>query len=282
MKKRILIPTDFSANAFNAVRYAMELYKEVACEFFILHTYYLSGYSKENLLTPKPSDEDRREIETKAAENMENLMRRMDSYLENPLHSFRYMTEFGPYFDIMVNTAEREDIDIVIMGTLGQTDNKTVIVGSNAVNVMEKVRYCPVMAIPSTVVFQKPNEIVFPTNFNTFVQKDLRVLAEIANLTQAPIRILHVQKDKTLTEEQEKNKTMLESILNPVPYTHHTLYDMDLRDGVRSFVQSRESEMIAFVNRKHTFFGSIFSNPLVKELGNYANVPLLAMHDGKN
>jgi hypothetical protein len=55
-----------------------------------------------------------------------------------------------------------------------------------------------------------------------------------------------------------------------------------LQEGVRCFVQSRESEMIAFVNKKHNFFGSIFSNPMVKELGMHTNVPLLAMHDLRN
>ncbi|HAV54977.1 MAG TPA: universal stress protein, partial [Aequorivita sp.] len=57
MKKRILIPTDFSRNAWNAIKYAMELYKREPAEFFLLHTYYLSGYSKENLLSPEPTEE---------------------------------------------------------------------------------------------------------------------------------------------------------------------------------------------------------------------------------
>ncbi|WP_254788362.1 universal stress protein [Cellulophaga baltica] len=43
--KRILIPTDFSHNANNAINYAIELYKRESCEFFILHSYYLTGYS---------------------------------------------------------------------------------------------------------------------------------------------------------------------------------------------------------------------------------------------
>jgi hypothetical protein len=40
--------------------------------------------------------------------------------------------------------------------------------------------------------------------------------------------------------------------------------------------------MIAFMNKKHHFFGSIFSNSMVKDLGDTANVPLLALHDLRN
>lgn len=283
MKKRILIPTDFSRNAYNAIKYAMELYKREYCEFFILNTYYLSGYSKENLLSPTPTDEALAKIKEKSVKNLERLKMQMGFYEENENHSFEFLSEFGSFFDVMKNVVEKEDIELVIMGTQGETDNKTVILGSNAVNAMEKIRNCPVMAIPSTVLFKDPNEIVFPTSFRThYKQKELATLVEIARLLNSPIRILHVQKDRALTKGQLENKKLLETILDTASFTHHRLYNVDLKDGVSCFVQSRESEMIAIVNKKHNFFGSIFSNPMVKELGKHTNVPLLAMHDLRN
>ncbi len=283
MKKRILIPTDFSQNAFNALKYAMELYKSEPCEFFILNTYYLSGYSKENLIVPEPSKEDRERVETRAQQNMERLKSQMAPYHSNGNHSFNYLSEFGPFYDIMHKTVKNRDIELVIMGTQGESDNKSVILGSNAVNIMEKIRNCPVLAIPAPVRFKNPNEIVFPTSFRSNYKKtELATLIEISKLTHAPIRILHVQKGKSLTPAQTENKEFLESLLSPASFTHHTLYNIDLNDGVRTFVQSRQSEMIALVNKKHSFFGSVFSNPMVKELGKHTVVPLLALHDLRN
>ncbi len=283
MKKRILIPTDFSRNAYNAIKYAMELYKREHCEFFILNTYYLSGYSKENLLSPTPTDEALAKIREKSEKNLDRLKMQMSFYEENENHSFKFLSEFGSFFDVLKKVVEKEDIELVIMGTQGETDNKTVILGSNAVNAMEKIRNCPVLAIPSTVLFKDPNEIVFPTSFRThYKQKELATLVEIARLLNSPIRILHVQKDRALTKSQLENKKLLETILETASFTHHRLYNVDLKDGVSCFVQSRESEMIAIVNKKHNFFGSVFSNPMVKELGKHTNVPLLAMHDLRN
>lgn len=283
MQKRILIPTDFSQNAFNAINYAMALFKNQQCDFLILNSYYHSGFSKENLLSPEPTKEAAKEIQTRSLENMQKLKGEMNVFTTNPLHTFTYLNEFGPFFEVMEKTVEKESVALVIMGTRGQTDNKTVVLGSNAVNIMEKIRQCPVLAIPSTVIYKDPNEIVFPTSFRTnYKQKELELLVEIAKITNAPIRILHIQSEKTLTEAQLENKAMLENLLDSGIFTHHKLYNIDLNDGVRSFVQSRESEMIAIVNKKHSFFGSIFSNPMVKELGKHANVPLLALHDLKS
>lgn len=283
MKKRILIPTDFSQNAFNAINYAMELFKNQKCDFLILNGYYHSGFSKDNLFSPEPTKEVMSGIKARSEEKMQKLRGSMELFRANSLHSFRYINEFGPFFEVMEKTVEMENIELVIMGTRGQTDNRTVILGSNAVNIMERIRHCPVLAIPSTVVFKNPNEIVFPTSFRPLYKpKELEVLVQLARITNAPIRILHIQSEKPLTDAQLANRALLESLLGSTTFTHHTLYNIDVNDGVRAFVQSRESEMIAIVNKKHSFFGSIFSNPMVKELGKQANIPLLAMHDKKS
>ncbi len=283
MKKRILIPTDFSKNAWNALKYAIELYKREDCEFFILHTYYHSGYSKDNLLIPEPTEKAQFAAKEASEKNMEKLKVLMGYYEENDKHTFHYIIEFGSFFDMMKKTVEMQDIQLVIMGTQGETDNINVILGSNAVNAMEKIRNCPMLAIPANVKFKDPNEIVFPTSFRThYKEKELATLVEISRCTNSPIRILHIQKGKTLTDAQQKSKALLERILDPAVFTHHTLYNVDLQDGVRCFVQSRESEMIAIVNKKHNFFSSVFSNPLVKELGKHTKIPLLAMHDLRN
>src|SRR5690606_27856860 len=135
--------------------------------------------------------------------NMDKLKANILSFEQNPRHSFRYLDEFGPFYKLMEETVKREGIEFVIMGTQGETDNKTVILGSNAVNVMEKIRSCPVLAIPSTVLFKEPNEIVFPTSFRThYKEKELSTLVEISRLLNAPIRILHVQKGRALSKPQ--------------------------------------------------------------------------------
>ncbi|MFT6994773.1 MAG: hypothetical protein ACJA1P_001511, partial [Maribacter sp.] len=35
--KKILIPTDFSKNSKNAIRYALALFQETSCHFFLLY-----------------------------------------------------------------------------------------------------------------------------------------------------------------------------------------------------------------------------------------------------
>ena len=50
MDKRILLPTDYSKNALNAIRYALDLYKDVRCDFYFLNAFHASGYSLDSLM----------------------------------------------------------------------------------------------------------------------------------------------------------------------------------------------------------------------------------------
>ena len=280
MKKKILIPTDFSKNAWNAMTYALNLFKGESCEFHVLNVFYLGGYSTENLLIPEPGDAAYESIKESSENRMNKLKTQLDYREDSPDHRFYFYSEFGPLTEVIKLMIEKKDIEFIVMGTRGETDSKDVIFGSSATEVMENIRLCPVLAVPGTSLFKEPNEIVFPTSFKThFKRRELKHLVEIAKLTKAPVRILHIKKEDKLTEEQEENKALLEDILAAIEFSHHSLENIDVKKGLHSFVQSRESEMIAFINKKHTFFGSIFSKPLVKELGAHSKVPILAMHD---
>lgn len=283
MKKRILLPTDFSSNADNAINYAVELFKREDCEFYILHSNYLPGHSKDKLLSPEPTETQLNEVKAIAKEKMEKLKVHVRFHENNHKHKFHFLNEFGSLIEVLKNTVEKEDIKLIIMGTRGETDNKNEVLGSNAINTMEKVRNCPVLAIPGNTNFKGLNEIVFPTSFKThYKENELETLIQISQLASAPIRVLHVQKENDLSKEQIENKALLNKILASINFTHHKLFNLSLQDGVRCFAQSRESEMIAFINKKHNFFGSVFSNPMVKDLGQNANVPVLALHDLRN
>ena len=48
--KRIILPTDFSQNAYNAICYAIRLFKEVECTFYLVHTYTPAIYQAEYVL----------------------------------------------------------------------------------------------------------------------------------------------------------------------------------------------------------------------------------------
>ncbi len=279
MDKRILIPTDFSKNALNAARYALDLYSKLNCEFDFLNVFRPDGHSTKNLFIPEPGSAEYEIAKAKSEKCFVKLLDMLELHHDNPKHSYHTISTFNFLSEALKQTIAKKDIDLVVMGTKGATASRGIIFGSNTINTMEKVRECPVLAIPEKVRFSTPKEIVFPTDYKSnFKRKELSCLIEIARMHYSPIRVLYVAKNPDLNEKQEDNKQLLDDILESVDHSFHTLSKKDVSEGLTSFVESRNSDMVAFINRKHFFFGSVFSRPLVKEIGYDATVPILALH----
>tara|TARA_R110000744_G_scaffold58705_3_gene122486 strand:+ start:694 stop:1533 length:840 start_codon:yes stop_codon:yes gene_type:complete len=279
MDKRILIPTDFSKNALNATRYALDLYSKLNCEFYFLNVFRLDSYSTDSLFIPEPGSGEYEAAKTRSEEEFYKLLDILELHHDNSKHSYHTISSFNFLSEALQQIIAEKDIDLVVMGTQGATRSQGIILGSNTVNTMEKIRECPVLAVPEDVRFSTPKEIVFPTDYKSaFKRKELGYLIEISKMHDTAIRVLYISKNTELNDEQMKNQKLLGEILGTLNHSFHTLSKKDVSDGLTGFVESRDSDMIAFINRKHFFFSSIFSKPLIKEIGYDTTVPILALH----
>ncbi|WP_282117871.1 universal stress protein [Maribacter aquivivus] len=279
MDKRILIPTDFSKNALNAIRYALNLYKEIKCEFYFLNVFRLYSYNTDSLFIPEPGSGEYEAAKKNSEEEFIKLLDILELHHDNSKHTYHTISTYNFLSEAIRQTIAEKDIDLVVMGTQGTTGATGVIFGTNTVQTMEKIRECPVLAIPETIRFSSLKEIVFPTDYTTaFKRKELKYLIEISKIHNVNIRILYIAKNSELNEKQINNQKLLEAILSEVNYSFHTLSKKNVADGITTFVESRNSDMIAFINKKHIFFNNIFSKPLVKEIGYKATIPILALH----
>ena len=283
MKKRILLPTDFSKNAWNAILYVSELYKNEECDFYMLNAFTERAYDIDGLMGAKPGDKDYDLAEEKAKNELAKTLKRLELLNLPSKHTYFTMSIFGTPLYAIKEAIELKDIELVVMGTKGATDDSNIYYGSNAIDVMEESRNCPVLAIPSGYSYKVPKEIVFPTSFKThYKRRELNYLYEISKNTNAAIRILHVNNEVHLSELQNQNKDLLEDCLDGLDYTFHWLDNVGVNAGLQNFVQSRNSDMVVFINKKHSFFETIFSNPMVNDLGYNSRVPILVLHDIRN
>jgi len=283
MKKIILLPTDFSKNAWNALIYASELYRNQECEFYILNAFTIKTYDIESIFVAKPGDKEYDLAQKNSELGLNKILKLLQITIVPSQHSYFTMSMYGSPLEAIKKAVELKDIELVVMGTKGATNEATVIYGSNTIDAMEKVRNCPILAIPSKVSFKEPKEIVFPTSFKThFKRRELKHLYEISKITNSPVRILHVNEKKHLSESQKANKELLEDCLDGLDYTFHWIDNVDVNSGLHNFVKSRNSDMVVFINKKHMLFDSAFSHPLVKDLGANSQVPVLVLHDLRN
>ena len=273
--KRIILPTDFSDNADNAIHYALKLFAGEACTFYLLHTYTPAIYRAEYLLHSPGLIGLGDPYQVSALERLGTLRERLEHDFKNPKHRFMPHAAFNTLVNEIVETVERERIDLVIMGTQGATGAKEILLGTNTVNLIEKAN-CPIIVVPSDFTYEAPKEILFPTDYEiAFGEGHLQVLLHLAEMHASQVEVIHISAAYGLSGAQATNKAGLGSVLGSIPHLFHDLPDQEVIAGINNFRSERRMDLLVMVKNKHTFLERLFIDPVIKRAAFHLDIPLL-------
>ena len=276
--KNILLPTDFSKNAWNAITYAIELYKNEPCTFYLLNTYTPNIAASRFMATVVTSES--LAVESYSKEGLNAVLNNIQSKYNNKLHSFKTISSFSLLADEVRELVNEYNIDMVIMGTKGASGVSEVFMGSNAVRVIKAVKNCPVLAIPENFIFETPTEIAFATDFNRFyTQSELQPIINLVKTFNSVLRIVHVQdKIKALTELQQFNLNMLRKYFSTIEHYIHTVSELNsVSKTLEVFADELDIHLLAMLNYQHSYMEKVTREPIVKRLVFHTQIPLLVI-----
>ncbi|WP_203296132.1 universal stress protein [Luteirhabdus pelagi] len=275
----VLIPTDFSENSWNAVRYAASLLEEVRANFTLLHVY-IANSAETGPSMYGNGISLRQYTAANVRLQLKEWEERVRTEFHNPKHTVNSRIENNFFIRGVRKTVEDEACELIVMGTKGASGLKKYTVGSNAGDVITKVK-CPVLVIPENADFCMPKHIAFPTDFNlVFKNRIIETLQRMCGLFQSHLHVVHVQhKEMPLNETQDANKSFLDNSLEGISHSFHTSLEADLEEAIQQFVDKREIDMIAMVAKNLNFFQRILFKPTVKKMSYQTKVPFLVLHE---
>jgi len=147
---RILVPTDFSADADAAFRYASELARPFHAEVHVLHVV-------DNPLSAGmwSSDVYTAEIVGLQIDLVHDAEERLARSVPSGAESVTTEVRTGSPTRQILDTARERGIDLIVMGTHGRTGVAHVVMGSVAERVLRQAP-CPVLAMRAAVVAAIP------------------------------------------------------------------------------------------------------------------------------
>ncbi|WP_299431278.1 universal stress protein [uncultured Aquimarina sp.] len=279
--KRILLPTDFSDNAFNAIRYALQFFKNEECTFYLLHTFtpvsYNVGYLIENPMPYGMEDiammNSKRDIERTEAKIKEEF--------NNPKHSFERISAFNMLINEIKDTVDRYNIDLIVMGTKGATGAKEIFIGTHTMYTIKKVK-CPVLAIPSDFEYEKPKEILFPTDYHlSTTNKYLPLIKDICNQHTARLHMLNAYYGIPLDQNQKETKDFIDTYFEKNAHVFHIADGMDVIEAVEDFQKMNIINLLVMVHNKHSFFENLLFKPVINQIAYHTNIPFLVIPSEK-
>jgi nucleotide-binding universal stress UspA family protein len=275
--KKILLPTDFSENSWSAIDFALQLFKNETCTFYLLNTYTPVIYNLEEIVLSTTEYNLEKIIRENSINGLKAIKNRIENDYKNPKHNFTEISSFNTLIGEINELLKDYIMDFIVMGTKGATGAKEVLFGSNTVHVFKSAK-CPVLAIPDTFYFEVPHEILFPSDYNIdFKTEQIQPITAIAKQFKSRVNILHVFQDEGLTERQEKCKTDLEVYFKDTAYLFHSVEDKNIPKAITEFQSRARINLLVMVNNTHSFFENIFFKNKINQIGLHLNIPFLVI-----
>lgn len=275
----VLIPTDFSENAWNALKYGVQFFENEPTNFYLLHVNLIELNSAghdvaANSIIYNPQNT------VGIIDHLKEVEKRIEETFPKTTHKFYIQQEHGFFIDGIKKTVENKHIDFIVMGTKGATGLKEVIVGTRTSEVITRVK-CPILVVPEKAKYESPKELAFPTDFNNYYKnRVLLTLAEILEINQSATRVLHMtKKDQALTSLQKKNKNYLEDFLQGRVHSFHFLISRNIENALQTFIKENGINMIVMVAKNLNFVQRILFEPTVTKISYHTEIPFLVLHD---
>jgi nucleotide-binding universal stress UspA family protein len=271
----ILVPTDFSENADNAVEYAAVIAQGCGATITLLNIY-SPVVSRYNVISSLLADEVA-EAKIKVREKLQIIADTLKS--QYPEVSCHVSVELGEPVDEILLAVKNKNPDMIIMGTQGASSMEKILLGSNAAEIVEKAA-CPVLVVPSSTECKIPKRIMYATDYAYSDIEGARVLTAIAKVFDATITFLHVTAQEEDTDDEmtlmEKFTTEIKLATAYQKIDSRIMTDNTVIMGLDTIIQNDGADLLAVSTRRRNIFQKLYNPSITKKLAQYTRIPLLA------
>ncbi|RMA58765.1 universal stress protein [Ulvibacter antarcticus] len=277
--RKILIPTDFSVNSVNAAKYSLELFKYFRAEIFIVHAFADEVYEEKEVLMRAVFDEVKNETQKNSEKALQKIKSDLTALFHNPKHKIMTQTVFGSLVDVVNDLAEKENIDVVTMGTKGKTNDREITFGSQTLQVIKYVK-CPVLVIPESYHDILPKNILFPSDYMLpYKPRELKLLSSMAERITAKIKCLYISKFDDLSNRQQDNKAFLEFAFANNKVSFLKAEGKDITETINLSIINFDADMLVLVNSRHSYLENILYTSTIEKIGLHIKIPFLVLQN---
>jgi nucleotide-binding universal stress UspA family protein len=265
----ILLPTDFSTNALNAAKYAINLFGTEGNTFTVLHSYMLPHSSASTMWSIDDM------MARDSRESMDLFIARMRTELGHLKPALTGVCEHGDLPNVVQRFASHAaSPDAVVMGTQGASGLKEVLLGSNTADVVRH-GHLPVIAVPENNTYRTPKRIILADDGGPVNKATVKLLLDIARWSQAEVLIVRVVNDDTAVEEG--GNTVYDTLLGAIPHSYHYLSSDDVSKALHDMADQNDADLVVLVHRQRGLFDQLFHRSTASRLAMHTHIPMLVL-----
>jgi nucleotide-binding universal stress UspA family protein len=275
--QRILVPTDFSKNALKAVTYASEIAQKSGATIFLLHV-----VEPDINMIKLTGDSYRDDIVKERLEQLHESQKLVTHIY--PGTKVEIQLTWGATITSILDFAEDEKMDLIVMGTTGASGLKEFFMGSVAAGTISKTKI-PVLTVPVSYEMEEPDAILLTTNQFEKNKDLLDKVVAISKLFSAAIHVVifkdtdgDVNADYIYNEEQLNDYLrFLKETFPGIIFKGEVLEGKDFEITIDRYNDKNEVDIVAMITYPKTFFDRILRKSVTKKMAFHSTIPILAI-----
>jgi nucleotide-binding universal stress UspA family protein len=274
--KTIIIPTDFSPAATNAVNYGADMALSINASILLLHVYNIPIALGDVPVALLSVDE----LKQAAEENIGGLKKDIEHITSGKLN-IQTEARLGNLSDELEDICKQIQPFAVIMGTTGVSAVERTLFGSNTLTAIKHLTF-PVICVPKGTEYGLGiRKIGLACDFREIAATTpVAAIRDFVKEFHAQLFVLNVDHNNHQFKPDTPEQTaLLHTALQDVHPEFHFITHKDIEDGINEFAETHNLDLIIAIPKKHKLLDSLFKKSSTKQLVFESHVPVMCVHE---
>jgi len=270
----IIVPTDFSKCAKNALTFAIEIAKKQKGKIVLIHTNHYDFAASS--LPPELEAQQFIQLQKNSKASLDVLA----NEVTNEGVSCTTLLEVGSLIDVLEEVAHRKRAKLIVMGTQGASGLQETFIGSNTGHAINHSK-TPILAIPDGYHFNDFSKVIFTTNYENRSAFDFKHLIQLIELFRSNIKILHIANGDLSYSEEEKLLSDFElEMKEKYPsedISSQLIFGEEIENIMTDYIKREHVNLVCFTTKHRNLVDRVFGKTsITKKMVYHTTVPVLA------
>lgn len=281
--EKILVPTDFSKEATNALGVAVCVARTSGATISLLHVLdvpVVGHYDSLSIMT-KNKKGDKSVYEHYMMRLMQVTKDRFQKIKDQyPDVTIQEHVVFDSLAKHVENFVLEQNTGLIVIGSKGASGLEEVLVGSNTERVIRRVK-APVLTIKDENKNFNPKNIVFASTFINVSEKAVQALKSFQESFDSTLHFVKIITPNTFETSSDTHKS-IRQFAEKFGFEHYTPNAFNYyseEEGIRSFAESIDADLIAMTTQGRTGIAHLLFGSIASELVNRSVIPVLTFNE---
>jgi nucleotide-binding universal stress UspA family protein len=274
--KTIIVPTDFSPTAMNAINFAADMALNINASLMLFHVYHVPVSITEVPVVLVSTDELKKSSEQKLAE-----LKQMLGHITSGKIKIYTEARLGDTVDELEDVCKEVNPFAVVMGTSGASGVEKVLFGSTTLTAIRHLTWPVIVVPPGKEYGTGIKKIGFACDFRKVIESTpVEFIKQIVKEFNAELHVLNVDHEsKHFKPETPEESLMLHTLLEDLDPKYHFIDNIDVEDGINSFAEANNIDLLITIPKRHGLLEGLFKPSSTKQLVRQSHVPVMCVHE---